>query len=50
MAANQEFIREKFGEASRYTPQVIDNYIIARLIEGVVALLHDVARFDFSVR
>ena len=40
--ANRDFIVGKFGEASRYTPMVIDKYIVDRFAQGVVALLHEV--------
>ena len=59
LALNQEFIKQKFGEASRYTPAFIDAYIISRIVEGVVTLVHDVAadprhplrlQFDEAVR
>ncbi len=43
LALNQDFIKQKFGEASRYTPAFVDAYIIARIVEGVVTLARDVA-------
>ena len=57
--ANREFIVGKFGEASRYTPTMIDKYIVDRFALGVVALLHEVTadaqhplrqQFDAAVR
>jgi uncharacterized membrane-anchored protein YjiN (DUF445 family) len=59
LAVNQDFIVDKFGAASRYTPAAIDKYIVAKITEGVIALLHDVAahpqhelrlQFDEAVR
>ena len=57
--ANRDFIVTKFGEASRYTPMVLDKYIVGRFAEGVAELLHDVTsdarhplrvQFDAAVR
>jgi uncharacterized membrane-anchored protein YjiN (DUF445 family) len=42
--ANQTAIAEKFGAASKYTPRVIDRYIVGKFVAGIVALMHDVAR------
>lgn len=40
---NRELIREKFSEASRYTPGIFDHYVVNRFVDGIVALLHEVA-------
>jgi uncharacterized membrane-anchored protein YjiN (DUF445 family) len=39
---NQALILEKFGEASKYTPGFIDQYIVDRFIAGIVRLLQEV--------
>ena len=39
---NQTLILEKFGEASKYTPQFIDQYIVDRFVTGIIRLLQDV--------
>jgi uncharacterized membrane-anchored protein YjiN (DUF445 family) len=41
--ANQGLILAKFAEASRYTPPVLDAYIVEKFVAGLVALLHEVA-------
>jgi uncharacterized membrane-anchored protein YjiN (DUF445 family) len=38
---NEERIRIKFGEASRFTPGILDAYIVRKLVTGVVALLRE---------
>ena len=43
LVANQPFIVDRFGKASRYTPASLDKFIVAKITEGVIALLHDVA-------
>jgi len=43
LEANRGLITAKFGEASRYTPPMLDAYIVGRFVEGIVALLHEVA-------
>jgi uncharacterized membrane-anchored protein YjiN (DUF445 family) len=59
LSAHQDFIVDRFGQASRYTPEALDRYIVAKITEGVIALLHDVAadprhelrlQFDAAVR
>ena len=59
LVANQELIQTKFSEASRYTPSVVDRYIVQKFLQGIVALLHEVAanpqhelraRFDQAVQ
>jgi uncharacterized membrane-anchored protein YjiN (DUF445 family) len=36
-------IKAKFSAASRYTPVPLDVYIVRKFVEGIVALLHEVA-------
>ena len=36
-------VRAKFSEASRYTPALLDDYIVDRFVEGIGAMLHEVA-------
>jgi uncharacterized membrane-anchored protein YjiN (DUF445 family) len=57
--ANRGLIKEKFGEASRYTPGILDRYIVNKFVDGILKLLHDVAqdtqhevrqRFDRATR
>ena len=40
---NHGLIKAKFGEASRYTPATLDAYIVAKFVDGIMALLHEVA-------
>ena len=48
---NEERIRIKFGEASRFTPGVFDAYIVRKFVAGVVALLREVkANPDHELR
>jgi uncharacterized membrane-anchored protein YjiN (DUF445 family) len=42
IAANQALILEKFGEASKYTPEFLDRYIVDRFVKGIVRLLQEV--------
>jgi uncharacterized membrane-anchored protein YjiN (DUF445 family) len=42
IATNQTLILEKFGEASKYTPGFIDQYIVDRFVAGIVRLLREV--------
>ena len=44
ITANRATIKAKFGEASKYTPGFLDSYIVNRFVDGIVVLLHDVAR------
>jgi len=59
LKANVDLIKAKFSAASRYTPAPLDAYIVNRFVEGIVALLHEVAaspdhelrrQFDQAVR
>ncbi|MFM0614392.1 DUF445 domain-containing protein [Paraburkholderia nemoris] len=43
LTANVGMIKAKFSEASRYTPAQLDTYIVSKFIEGIVALLREVA-------
>lgn len=43
LTANQGLIRAKFSEASRYTPGLLDSYIVEKFLAGVIALLQEVA-------
>jgi uncharacterized membrane-anchored protein YjiN (DUF445 family) len=43
LTENRQLIREKFSEASRYTPGIFDNYVVNRFVDGIVALLHEIA-------
>jgi uncharacterized membrane-anchored protein YjiN (DUF445 family) len=42
ITANQALILEKFGEASKYTPEFIDQYIVDRFVAGIARLLQEV--------
>jgi uncharacterized membrane-anchored protein YjiN (DUF445 family) len=42
LAANQGLIRAKFSEGSRYTPGLLDSYIVEKFLAGMVALVHEV--------
>ncbi len=41
--ANEPLVLEKFAAASRYTPGFLDRYIVRKFLDGMRALLHDVA-------
>jgi uncharacterized membrane-anchored protein YjiN (DUF445 family) len=43
LTANVDMIKAKFSETSRYTPAPLDAYIVRKFIEGIIALLHEVA-------
>ncbi|OYD66506.1 UNVERIFIED_ORG: uncharacterized membrane-anchored protein YjiN (DUF445 family), partial [Burkholderia sp. CF145] len=43
LTSNTDLIKAKFSEASRYTPAPLDAYIVRKFIEGILALLHEVA-------
>jgi uncharacterized membrane-anchored protein YjiN (DUF445 family) len=40
---HQGLIKAKFGEASRYTPPLLDQYMVSRFVDCLMALLHVVA-------
>jgi uncharacterized membrane-anchored protein YjiN (DUF445 family) len=42
LVANQALILEKFAEASKYTPQFVDHYIVDRFVTGILPLLQEV--------
>jgi uncharacterized membrane-anchored protein YjiN (DUF445 family) len=42
ITANQALILQKFGEASKYTPEFIDQYIVDRFVAGIARLLQEV--------
>ena len=42
ITGNQVLILEKFGEASKYTPGFVDQYIVDRFVAGIVRLLQEV--------
>ena len=42
LTANQALILEKFGEASKYTPAFVDQYIVDRFVTGIVHLLQEI--------
>ncbi|WP_244222840.1 DUF445 domain-containing protein [Cupriavidus lacunae] len=51
LVANSDVVKAKFGEASRYTPALLDTYIVNRFVEGIIALLHEVvANPDHELR
>jgi uncharacterized membrane-anchored protein YjiN (DUF445 family) len=59
LGENRALVRDKVGEGARLTPRFVDAYIANRFIDGVQALLHDVAadpehelrrRFDAAAR
>jgi uncharacterized membrane-anchored protein YjiN (DUF445 family) len=59
LVAKEGLIRAKFSEASLYTPVGLDSYVVNRFIQGIIALLHEVAenpahelrgQFDEAVR
>jgi uncharacterized membrane-anchored protein YjiN (DUF445 family) len=43
LAANQSMLKAKFGAASKFTPGILDTYIVNKFVSGIVALLHEVA-------
>jgi uncharacterized membrane-anchored protein YjiN (DUF445 family) len=44
IVAHRDFLLQKFGETSKYTPEFVDRYIVDRLVAGVVRLLHETAQ------
>ena len=44
LIVNQDMIKAKFGEASKYTPGFLDSYIVNKFVAGIIALLHEIAR------
>jgi uncharacterized membrane-anchored protein YjiN (DUF445 family) len=43
LGGHREEIQAKVGEGSRYTPKFVDAYVSRRFIDGVLALIHEVA-------
>jgi uncharacterized membrane-anchored protein YjiN (DUF445 family) len=43
VTSNRALILDKFGEASKYTPEFVDRYIVDKFVAGIVHLLHEVA-------
>jgi uncharacterized membrane-anchored protein YjiN (DUF445 family) len=43
LIANEVVIKAKFSQASLYTPLFVDSYVVERLVEEMISLLHDVA-------
>lgn len=43
LVANGGLIEARFSEESRYTPRVVDKYVVTKFVQGIVALLHEVA-------
>jgi uncharacterized membrane-anchored protein YjiN (DUF445 family) len=41
LAANEALIRTQFAAASKYTPAVLDSYIVRKFLEGIRNLVHD---------
>lgn len=59
LVAKEGLIRAKFSEASLFTPVGLDSYVVNRFIQGIIAMLHDIAenpahelrgQFDEAVR
>jgi uncharacterized membrane-anchored protein YjiN (DUF445 family) len=44
LVANKDTITAKFSAASKYTPGFLDSYIVNKFAQGIIALLHEVAR------
>lgn len=40
---HRDLIRQKFGEASAYTPGIFDRYVVNRFVDGITSLIHDIA-------
>jgi uncharacterized membrane-anchored protein YjiN (DUF445 family) len=43
LVANEQLIRAKFAEASKYTPAPLDAYIVRKFLDAIHSLVHDVA-------
>lgn len=39
---HKQLVKEKFGQQSKYTPKWVDSYIVDKLVEGAIALLHEI--------
>jgi uncharacterized membrane-anchored protein YjiN (DUF445 family) len=42
LVANGGLIEAKFSQESRYTPRVVDKYVVGKFVQGIVTLLHEV--------
>jgi uncharacterized membrane-anchored protein YjiN (DUF445 family) len=42
LVANEGLIKAKFAEASKYTPALLDTYIVRKFLEGIRALVREV--------
>jgi uncharacterized membrane-anchored protein YjiN (DUF445 family) len=42
LEANEALIRRQFSEASKYTPALLDTYIVRKFLDGIRSLVHDV--------
>jgi uncharacterized membrane-anchored protein YjiN (DUF445 family) len=42
LLANEELIRARFAQASKYTPAAFDSYIVRKFMAGVSTLVHEV--------
>ena len=43
LVAGQGLIKAKFSEVSRYTPRLVDNYVVHKFVQGIIALIHEIA-------
>jgi uncharacterized membrane-anchored protein YjiN (DUF445 family) len=43
LVANEELVRSKFAQASRYTPAPLDAYIVRKFLQGFRSLVHEIA-------
>ncbi|MFC7627607.1 DUF445 domain-containing protein [Paraburkholderia humisilvae] len=51
LTSNVDLIAAKFSAALKFTPAMLDTYIVGRFVNGVIALLHEViARPDHELR
>lgn len=42
LLAHEQMLRDRFAQASRYTPAFVDAYIVRKFIGGIRSLMHDV--------
>ena len=43
LVANEELVRSKFAQVSRYTPAPLDAYIVRKFLQGFRTLVHEIA-------
>ena len=43
LIVNEPLVRDKFSEASKYTPAFVDTYVVRKFVEGTRTLIHEVA-------